>query len=107
MVITQDMLIRQTADQANIPPAAMHRLFQVVEETIFDYLTCENPAQDLEIRLFGGISLKRNYRKEKRYSRGCFQDIDCPAHVTVKPHLTKYYNRQVNRRLFPKQGEGL
>ena len=38
--------------------------------------------------------------KKKKYSKGMFQNIDCPEHVNVKACLSKYYNGQVNQCLF-------
>ncbi len=100
MNITQDTLIQQIADREKLPAATVRKLFQSAEDIIFDYLSSTAPSEEITIKLFSGISIKRTYLKEKKYSRGMFQNIDCPEHVAVKAASSKYYNRQVNQKLF-------
>ena len=59
--------------------------------------------EEVNIKLLNGFNIKREYIKKKKYSKGMFQDIECPEHVNVKACLSKYYNGQVNQRLFNRQ----
>ena len=98
--ITQDTLIKQIAERENINVATVRKLFQSTEDVIFGCLSSTAPSEEISIKLFNGIQIKRKYIEKKNYSKGMFQNIDCPEHVTVKISLSKYYNGQVNRKLF-------
>ncbi len=100
MNITQDILIKQIADREDINTATVQRLFAAAEDIIFDYLSSTAAAEEVTIKLFNGIRIRRSYIKEKKYTKGMFQDLDCPEHVNTKASLSKHYNGQVNRRLF-------
>lgn len=94
------MLINQIADKEDINVATVRNIFKSAEQIIFDYLSSTTPSEEIAIKLFNGISIKRKYIKNKKYSKGMFKNIDCPEHVNIKATLSKYYNGQVNQRLF-------
>ena len=100
MNITQDILIKQIADRERINEATVRRLFKSAEDIVFDCLSSTTPSEEINIKLLNGINIKRKYIEKKNYSKGMFQNIDCPEHVTVKISLSKYYNGQVNQKLF-------
>ena len=102
MIITQDTLIKQIADREDISVATVRNIFESAEEIIFDHLSSTTPSENIIIKLFKGISLERKYIGQKKYSKGMFQDIDCPEHVNVKANSSKYYNKKVNDELFYK-----
>ena len=94
------MLINQIADKEDINVATVRNIFKSAEKIIFDYLSSTTPSEEITIKLFNGISIKRKYIKNKKYSKGMFKNIDCPEHVNIKATLSKYYNGQVNQKLF-------
>lgn len=98
--ITQDALINQIACTKDINTATVRQVFKSAEKIIFDCLSSVAPSEELSIKLFNGIRLERKYIEKKTYSKGMFQDMDCPEHVTVKACMSKYYNGQVNQKLF-------
>lgn len=100
--ITQDTLIKQIAEKEEMNAATVRRLFQSMEDTIFDCLSSASPSEELTIKLWNGIHIERKYVKAKKYSKGMFQNINCPEHVCIKAHVSKYYNRQINQKLFGK-----
>ncbi len=100
MNITQDALIKQIADREKINAATVRRLFKSAEDIVFDCLSTTAPSEEVTIKLLSGINIKRKYIEKKHYSKGMFQNIDCPEHVTIKISLSKYYNGQVNQKLF-------
>lgn len=63
MKINQDTLFKQIADKEGMNIAAVRRLFQSAEELIWDYLTASDPAEDVALRLFHGISIHRKGEK--------------------------------------------
>lgn len=103
MNITQDILINQIATKEDIDVATVRKILKSAENIVFDYLSSITPSEDVNIKLLNGINIKRKYIKKKKYSKGMFQNIDCPDHVNVKACLSKYYNGQVNQSLFNRQ----
>lgn len=100
MTITQESLIRQIAEKEDIDVATVRNIFKSAEDIIFDHLSSTAPSENIVIKLFNGISLKRKYIKKKKYSRGMFQNIECPEHVNVKAYSSKYFSKTVNDELF-------
>lgn len=100
MNITQDTLMKQVAGRENMDLAMVRRLFRSTEDIIFDYLSSTAPSEELNIKVLNGIQIRRRYITGKKYSKGMFQDQDCPEHVNTKAALSKYYGEQINRKLF-------
>lgn len=99
MNISQDTLINQIAKKENINIATVRQIFRSAENIIFDYLSSTTPSEDVSIKLFNGISIKRNFLVEKKYSKGMFRGINCPEHVNIRAYISKYYNDLVNNGL--------
>lgn len=102
MNITQDALINQIATKEDIDVATVRQILKSAENIVFDYLSSIAPSEEVNIKLFNGFNIKRKYIKKKKYSKGMFQNIDCPDHVNIKVGISKYYNGQVNQQLFDK-----
>ncbi len=100
MIITQDSLIRQIADREHVNADTVRDIFKSAEEIVFECLSSTAPSEHIVIRLFHGLNLERNYVDRKKYSKGMFQNLDCPAHVNVKAACSRYYSRKVNERLY-------
>lgn len=100
MNVTQDVLINQIAEKEDIDVATVRKILKSAENIVFDYLSSTVPSEEINIKLFNGFSIKRKYIKNRKYSKGMFQNIDCPEHVNVKAYLSKYYSGQVNQCLF-------
>lgn len=98
--ITQESLINQIADREGINTATVRQILKSAEHIVFDCLSSTAPTENVTIKLFHGFSIKRTFIRKKKYSKGMFQDIDCPEHVNVKACSSKYYNGQVNQKLF-------
>ncbi len=103
MNVTQDVLINQIAIKEDIDVATVRKILKSAENIVFDYLSSITPSEDINIKILNGINIKRKYIKKKKYSKGMFQNIECPDHVNVKACLSKYYNGQVNQYLFDRQ----
>ncbi len=103
MNVTQDVLINQIAIKEDIDVSTVRKILKSAENIIFDYLSSITPSEEVNIKLLNGINIKRKYIKRKKYSKGMFQNIECPDHVNVKASLSKYYNGQVNQYLFGRQ----
>ena len=96
MIITQDSLIRQIADREGINVATVRDIFKTAENVIFDHLSSTPPSQLVTIKLLKGVSIDRRYIPAKTYSKGIFEDIDCPAKVKIKASISKYLNNRIN-----------
>lgn len=102
MNVTQDTLINQIATKEDINVATVRQILKSAENIVFDYLSSITPSEEVNIKLFNGFNIKRKYIKKKKYSKGMFQNVNCPEHVNVKACISKYYNKQVNSKLFSK-----
>lgn len=100
MIITQDSLIKQIADKEDINVATVRNIFKSAEDIIFDHLSSTTPSENVVMKILSGISLERKYIPKKNYSKGMFQNIDCPEHVNIKVNSSTYYTRKVNDKLF-------
>lgn len=100
MNITQDTLINQIASKEDINVATVRQVFKSAEDIVFDCLSSISPSEEVNIKLLNGFNIKRKYIKKRNYSKGMFQNIDCPEHVKVKVGISKYYNGQINHKLF-------
>lgn len=102
MNITQDVLINRIAAKENLNTETVRQVIKSTETVIFDCLSSTDPAEDVTVKLFHGFHIKRKYVNQKNYSKGMFQNIDCPEHVNLKANISKYYHERVNQRLFHK-----
>ncbi len=100
MIITQENIIKQLSEKENINTATIRRLFKGAENIIFEYLSTTSPSEDIIVKFITGVNFERKYIETKNYSKGMFQNINCPEHVKIKANLSKYYIRQVNKKLF-------
>ncbi len=100
MIITQDALIRQIADNEDISVATVRNVFKSAEDIIFDHLSSTTPSKNIIIKLLNGFSLERKYIPKKKYSKGMFKNIDCLERVKVKANSSAYYSKKVNDKLF-------
>lgn len=100
VMITQDFLIRQIAATEEIDVETVRQIFAAIEEIVFFHLSSAEPSEQLNIKLWNGLHIERKYVERKSYTKGMFQNIDCREHVQVKAKLSKYYNGEVNKKLF-------
>ena len=103
MNITQETLINQIAAGEAIPAEMVRQTLKSAENIIFNYFSSVPPSEEVNIKLFPGLSMKRNYIETRKYSKGMFRNKDCPEHVNVKASLSRYYIGQLNQRLFQRQ----
>ena len=99
MIITQDNLIRQIADREDIDVATVRGIFESAESIIFDHLSSTVPSENIIIKLLNGVNVERKFIEKKRYTKGMFQNIECPDRVSVKAGFSKYYTKRVNEEL--------
>lgn len=103
MIVTQDCLIKQIAEKEDIDIATVRKVLKSAEGIVFDYLSSTTPPdENIIIKIFSCINLKRKYIKNRKYSKGMFQDVNCDDHISVKANVSKYYSKKVNDRLFCK-----
>ena len=99
MIITQNELIKQIAETEDIDVATVRNTFKAAENIIFDHLSSIKPSEKIVIGLLSGVSIERKYVPSKTYSKGLFDNIDCPEHVGVRAKISKYYKEKVNKIL--------
>lgn len=95
MIITQENLIKQIAAKENINVETVRKIFKSAEEIIFDYLSSTTSSENTIIKLMDGLNLECTYIPEKRIHT--YDDIICKPRIWVKPKVTRYYNRKLNK----------
>lgn len=95
MIITQDDLIKSISAKEDINVATVRKIFKAAEKTIFDYLSSTTPTENTVIKIFDGLSLECSYIPEREIHT--YDDIKCDARIRVKPKVTRYYNRKLNK----------
>ncbi len=105
MTLTQDTLLKKIADREGIDVTMVRNIFKSAEDIIFDCLSSTTPSEPIRIKCLKGVQIERTYVEEKKYSKGMFQNIDCPEHVKTNAKLSDYYNGQINRTLFDRETE--
>ena len=95
MIVTQENLVNQIATKEDIDVATVRRIFKSAENIIFDYLSSTTSSENTIIKLMDGLSLECNHIPEKRIHT--YDDIVCTPRIWVKPKITRYYNRKLNR----------
>ena len=100
MIITQEKLMKQIANKEDIDVVTVRKIFESAEDVIFDYLSSTPPSENIVVKILNGINLERKYVSRKKYSKGMFQNIDCPEHVNVKANSSTYYSKKVNNKLY-------
>lgn len=100
MTVTQENIIKKIADKEGMNVATVRQIFKTAENIIFDYLSSSSPTENIDIKIFNGLTIKRNHVGGKFYTKGMFKDLDCPEHINLKASVSKYYNNKVNEKLF-------
>lgn len=94
MILTQDNLVKQIAENEDINVATVREIFKSAEDIIFDYLSSTTPSEKRIIKLLDGLSLECKYIPEKEIHT--YDDITCKPKIWTKPKITRYYNRKLN-----------
>lgn len=95
MTITQEELIKQIAKREDIDVATVRNVFKSAEDIIFAYLSSTTQSETKIIKVLDGLSLECQYVPEKQIHT--FDDICCKEKIWVKPKVTRYYNRKLNK----------
>lgn len=95
MIITQENLVTQIAVQEGMNAATVRKIFKSAEDIIFNCLSSTTSSESMTIKLIDGLSLECNYIPEKQIHT--FADMVCKPRIWVKPKVTRYYNRKLNR----------
>lgn len=73
----------------------MQSIFKTLEKYIFENLSSTTPTENTTVKLLDGLSLECNYIPEREVHT--YDDIICKPRIWVKPKVTRYYNRKLNR----------
>ena len=83
MNITQETLINQIAAGEAIPAEMVRQTLKSAENIIFNYFSSVPPSEEVNIKLFPGLSMKRNYIETRKYSKGMFRNIIHFLYLTI------------------------
>lgn len=99
LIITKDGLIKEIANKEGFDVDIIRTIFQSAEEVVFNHLSSAPLSEEMIVKIANGLYIERKYVPPKKYSKGMFHDIECPAHVKVKPVISKYYDKKINDAL--------
>lgn len=94
MIITQENLMAQIANQEGIDGATVRTVFRAAEGIVFGCLSRTTPSEQTTVKLMGGLSLECSYIPEREIHT--YDNIVCKPRIWVKPKVTRYYNRKLN-----------
>ncbi len=94
LIVTQEKLVKQIADKADINEASVRKMFETAEELIFGCLSSTTASEQTVIKLMDGLSLECRYVPEKKIHT--YDTIVCKPKIWVRPKITRYYNRKLN-----------
>lgn len=73
----------------------MQSIYKTLEKYIFENLSSTTPTESTIVKLLDGLSLECNYIPEREIHT--YDYIKCEPRIWVKPKVTRYYNRKLNR----------
>lgn len=94
MVVTQENLIKQIADNEDIDVATVRKVFKSAENCVFAFLSSATPSEHVMVKILNGLSMECKYIPQKKICT--YSDITCAPRIWVKPKITRYYNRKLN-----------
>lgn len=98
MVITQEELIQEIAENENIDIGTVRNIFKSAENMVFSHLSSATSSEGIIIKILNGLSLESEFIPKHQINKGIFQNHDCPERIKVKSSITKYYNKKLNWR---------
>lgn len=97
MVITKDRIISEIAKREGLPLSAVQSFYLTLENYIFESLSSATPAENIELKLFHGISIDCSYQSGKEMLHPETGELfQTNAKIWAKPKITRYYNRKLN-----------
>ncbi len=96
MIITQENLIKQIADQEGVKEETIRRVFKSAEHVIFNCLSATTASENTTVKVLDGLSLECRYVPAKRMHT--YDDLVTEPKIWLKPKVTRYYNRKLNNK---------
>lgn len=97
--ITKDNIIRNIAKQTNKNICEIRDIYNVLENSIFEYLSSVNEKQDVCIKLFEGINLNGKFISEKEKQNNLTGEIKLvDSKIKPKFNITRSYCEKLNNK---------
>ena len=90
--ITQESIITQIANKEDIDAAIVRQIFKSTENIVFDCLSSIAPSEEINIKLFKGITIKRKFIKRRKYSKRNVSRYRLPRTYKYKNLFIKILN---------------
>ena len=90
-------MIKEIAKREGLPLSTVQSLYWTLENYIFEKLSSATSTENVEIKLFNGISIDcsyKNVREMKHPESG--ELFESNAKIWAKPKITRHYNRKLN-----------
>lgn len=93
-------MIKEVAKREGIPLSTMQSLYWTLENYVFETLSSATSTENIDLKLFNGISIDCSYKNEKEMIHPENGELFVTnAKIWAKPKITRYYNRKLNRYL--------
>lgn len=90
-------MIKEVAKREGIPLSTLQSAYWTLENYIFETLSSATPTEKIELKLFNGLTIDCEYKKEKEMKHPESGDLfKTNAKIWAKPKITRYYNRKLN-----------
>jgi nucleoid DNA-binding protein len=97
MIITKKQLIKDMSNRMDVALDSMTQTCNVLENYIIENLSTATENENVEIKLFSGISLESEYKAShtiRNPQNG--ERVNVPEKILVKANVTKTFNRNIN-----------
>lgn len=97
--ITKESLIKEIAKKAKMNIYNVRDFYNILENIIFENLCSVNEENDINIKLFEGISIDGTYCSEKTKKNNLTGEISL-VHSKIKPkvNITRSYCEKLNNK---------
>ena len=94
------MIIKKIAEKEDMKVATVRKIFDTMENIIFDHLSSTTPTENTIVKLFDGLNIDCKYISEKEIIHPDTKEkIIVRNKIWGKAKLTRYYNRKLNKNL--------
>lgn len=95
--INKEQVIKEIAKREGLPLSTVQSLYWTLENYIFEKLSSATSTDDINLKLFNGISINCTYKNKKEMNHPeTGESFETDSKIWAKPKITRHYNRKLN-----------
>lgn len=94
LIITRERFMEEISSRGEIPISEVKKIFSLIEENIFRYLSETQKGKTVLLKIFKGLNIICKYIQPQN-SNGCIVSKGLEK-IWAKAHITRHYNRKLN-----------